>query len=274
MPNILLSIMFLFLLISLNRGISETAVMFSYKKSTWIKNQPFHEKNQHLLSLISYKKLCTTPAPSHSLSHKLPFKKGRKFKRKTPPNNAKFNLNLLKFYPEISEEALVNLFSLLYGNSEIGLQVSRCSKKIISKLSEKIREGGWRISHDIGTIDFMDSYIQNTWYHMLKGKKTEYPSLLSYVVQNDQKRLSNTGKINIHYAPSEILESLTGSEQLSLDLTINRREFIEPQDVEKVRLHGILEKWLSPTEIKNLNYLIDYTKGVTPLCVMGEEEEE
>ena len=75
MPNILLSVFFLFLLIALNRGISETAVLFSYKKSSWIKDQPFHENNQYILSLTSYKKLCTTPDRSLALSHKTPFSK-------------------------------------------------------------------------------------------------------------------------------------------------------------------------------------------------------
>ena len=274
MPNIITVLCFLSIFSLLNKGINELSSAAYEKMHIESSHRQQREHFSFLQASRTYSQLKAPEHKSNEPSFTSAIKKNKRFKRKqTHPRNSKLNLNLLCFYKDQMEATFKRLIIHIYASTEIGSRVQSDLNSITEGLSKNIRTKNLKLTHDIATIDFNNPSIQTTWYLILKGKKGSYPSLLEYVTIISQKWLTNTGKLNIHYASKELIESLSNSASLSEEIIALREPFISSQNIEKEKMRPIFEKHLSEKDLEIINLLIDYTKGMPFHSLLTDEEE-
>ncbi|NGX61225.1 MAG: hypothetical protein K940chlam9_00708 [Chlamydiae bacterium] len=159
-----------------------------------------------------------------------------RFNFNRPPNNSRLNLYFALFPIARSDlpdhfsyyELAADLIRDLYGEAEFFQRVPQAEYRILDKLKEKREETlTFQYPDELAQIDLGDPDLQEIFYRMLKGSHP-YPSLLDYLSFDRLERTHKTSgdwKINLMFAPPELLQALFHDCTLVQKLESLRQEF-------------------------------------------------
>ncbi len=131
-----------------------------------------------------------------------------------PPNNSRLN-----FYLVLNEEkgtflyeTAAQLMRLLYGDTQFFQTVPNPEYQILDRLKERAEACSEFVYPDeLATLSLGHPELQMIFYQMLKGEHA--PSLLRFITF-DTKLTREQGKINLCFAPEEILTAIFPNERI------------------------------------------------------------
>lgn len=126
-----------------------------------------------------------------------------------PPNNSRLNFYRLLYEPQPSSgfslyETAAELIRLLYRDAPFFRDVSGGEYRILNSLMEKKEEARDFSTPDELTTLALDEETQTLFYKMMKGEEG-FPSLLHFITFDKPNSTRGYKKINLMYAPTEIL---------------------------------------------------------------------
>jgi hypothetical protein len=144
-------------------------------------------------------------------------------------------LDALKFWKPCWRDLLQQLYGdqpfyqdLIFSNKDAGVDLLISAVKRLNEL-KKEKPNLPETSYSVELIKFEDPYLQEAWYHMLKGSDRNglcYPSLLRYFFFSDVFSSDELNQVSLTYASSKVLKAFLGKE-LATRFIQRRNEILE-----------------------------------------------
>lgn len=148
-----------------------------------------------------------------------------------PPHNAR--LNIAKVFREGDEklpytQLFLHLLDILYLEQPFYQEIPNCSKELLKAILARAtinnESGKQKLTspQDLATLFLDDRRMQEVLFHVLKGSRGNYPSLLDYITLEPTRKKY---EIHIHLAPLKLLEAVFNHEQVAQAI-VQRRELL------------------------------------------------